>query len=275
MPKKILILISIMMTVFILTGCGPQIGQEEDNTADGAKKNLTISEIYNKEAFGFYVKNKDNTFTPVMKYAGGFETQATEYSADRYIWWSNQGTGKKALNYDKLIPTVSKDKPLVAIFGDANSIPEQCVIEEYEFEGYTIGTSVSLGEDEHSMYFEPAKICKNSSFEKAIGNAKLDQLVQINKINDSSKLPYSNVDTDINMLLGLEKNKYYKISAYEGTKNVTVSVKADTKVFKSSDLMTLSIPYTKTDKQYFVVNIPDNLESGYYYINEAGVFKKD
>ena len=44
-------------------------------------------------------------------------------------------------------------------------------------------------------------------------------------------------------------------------------------VLQSDDVITLNNPYTKSKEGYFRINLPDNLEEGYYYICGKGLFK--
>ena len=75
------------------------------------------------------------------------------------------------------------------------------------------------------------------------------------------------------LLLGLEKDKYYDFEFYQGTKYRKLTTIADTMVLQSEDMMILNNPYTKTKEGYFIINLPDNLKSGYYYICGLGLFR--
>jgi len=74
------------------------------------------------------------------------------------------------------------------------------------------------------------------------------------------------------LLLGLKKDKLYKIRYYQGTKEREVTFQADTKVFQSEKYIPISTPYRKTNRGYFVVNLPLNLANGYYYLSDIGFF---
>ena len=86
-------------------------------------------------------------------------------------------------------------------------------------------------------------------------------------------LPINNVDPNMEMLLGLEKDKLYKIRYYQGTKAREATFAADTKVFQSEKYIPIATPYRKTDSGYFVVNLPVNLADGYYYLSAIGFFE--
>ena len=52
-----------------------------------------------------------------------------------------------------------------------------------------------------------------------------------------------------------------------------MSVFADIRIFQSSAYASLTAPVKKTSNGYFIVNLPANLKTGYYYICDIGLFK--
>lgn len=239
MRKYILILT--IVTIALLCGCAQK--QEV--------KISSLDSIFSSSAFGFYIKDGD-TFTPVAEMEEG----------DKLLW----KTG------DLKCPELTDKTQLVAVYGSNSEMPDEYYIEQYEDMGWTIGANISLGEDENSMWMSTTGICKGSHVESTLDDQDFDSVIELETVNEEK--PYSNIDTDINILTGLEKNKYYECSIYEGTKNLHATICADTRAFKLIDKIELTnSPLKKTHNQYFVVNLPVNLKKGYYSINGEGLFK--
>lgn len=271
MKKKAVFLLFIVLAVSLfLTSCGQK---KEQVSKDGGPVSYSLNDIYNNKAFGFYVRNTNGTFTPVNSLAEGFAGVTTSYDPSRFVWWCNVNTKNKKIDYNRITPKVTKKTPLVAIFSSSNNMPKDYVIERYAPLGYTIGTHFSLSDDEKGIYMLTGSPCSTSDMAGILSGKGYDEQLEVAEINGRKKLPYSNIDTDINVLLGLQKGKYYKITVYSGTSTKVATTKADTRVFKSREVTVLNSPLKKTQNQYFIVNLPDNLKHGYYYINEAGMFR--
>lgn len=266
----------ICLTVLLsFSGCTSSEKTNEYADKNGEAVEYTISEIYENESWGFYVKNKNNTFTPVVP-IDGFSDIADEYDSSRSIWYTDI-TDRKATNkitYSKAVPKVTDDTPLVAIFDNSDDMPSSYILEEYKPMGYSIGAKVGLEDDEQTMYMSSTEICSGSSAANAMGS-DIDDTLPIESINGEDATNYiSNVDTNINMLRGLEKNKYYTFQVHIGTQTKSAKLKADTRFFKSKNVLTLEEPLITTNEQYYIVNLPKNLSTGsWYYINDVGAFQ--
>lgn len=260
----------IVLMAFSLASCG---SKKEVATKNGKALSYSMDDILSKQMYGFYVMNRDGTFTPVNSSASGFTSEATSYDSSRFVWWCDLNTKNKKIDYDAITPRVTKKTPLVAIYDSTSSMPTDYVIERYKSLGYTIGANFILGDDNKSIYMSTQSPCPNSDAYNLVNGKGYDEKLEVSKLNGKRDLPYSNVDTDINALIGLQKNKYYNLEFYMGTRARTATIKADTKILKSKEVITLENPLKKTDNQYFIVNLPDNMKYGYYYINDAGLFK--
>ena len=267
--KRFLIILMILTIPLSLAACG----KDKVAKKKGEAIKYTLDEIYENNKFGFYVKNTDNTFTPLNRSVQGYEEPSTDHDPTRSLWWANVDNKKQKIDYDKITPRVTSKTPLVAVFKKQDEMPKEYTLERFKSLGYTIGARVSLGDDESSMYVSTQNVCSGSQVTTVFTSPDLDEQLEISKINNSKKLPFSNVDTDVNALVGLQKDKFYKLTLFVGTQTKTVTVKADTKVFKSAEITVLNDPIKKTGKQYFVVNLPDNLKEGYFYLNDVGMFK--
>lgn len=240
--KKIIGIVLAVLFAFSLTSCGSQT----------MKDVYTIDEIYSDEAYGFFVKKGDN-FYPV---------QFLDDHSEFFQWYVGEIK----------IPKVTAKTPLVAVYNKSEDMPTEFFINKYNDLGYTIGANVGIGEDNNSMWMNTYETCPNSNIEAALASQDVDEVVELEAINDSK--PFSNVDTDVNILTGLEKGKYYDLKLYSGTKSLHASaICADTRVFKFIEKTTLDDPLKKTHGQYFIVNLPTNLHKGFYDINGMGMFQ--
>ena len=213
----------------------------------------TLNEIYSDDAYGFFVKDGDN-FYPVQLLDDDYEKN--------FLWFCK----------DAAIPKVSEDTPLVAVYRSAEDMPEEYMIRKYNDLGYSVGANIKIGEDGNSLWMMTAEPCKGSQVEGAFSDVGLDLEVEIESINDIK--PLSNVDTDVNIFTGLEKNKYYDFKIYTGTQFLEGSFCADTRVLKYIETTELIEPFKKTHDKYFIVNLPENLHKGFYDINGEGIFQR-
>lgn len=241
--KRIAPLIALLMVFTLLfSGC----------TKKEKQSSYTLKEIYSTGDFGFFVKDGD-TFYPV-KFINNDNTEGFQWCVG-----------------DIGCPTVTEKTPLVAVYDTNTDMPDEYVIESYECLGYSVGANISVGEDENSIWLDTSNMCTGSNIDASFGDQSVDGLIEVESINESR--PFSNIDTDVNILIGLQKDKYYDFSVYIGTQNKKGSICADTMVFKMTGQTNLEKPLNKTNKQYFVVNLPRNIKPGYYDINQEGLFK--
>lgn len=266
MQKKILLFLISFLLVFPLSACGES---QPTISKDGEMMFLDKETIEEEGREGFYVLNRDKTFTPLMNAADGYQGETTEKDnlSQRYLWFTNN-----ELHISSLIPTVSAGTPLVAVYNTDDAMPALYTIEKYNFLGYTIGCHVFKEEDD-TLYLQTADPLSSSMAASELSEISEQEYYQISKINGSEKLPAGNVDNNMRLLLGLEKGKYYDFEFFKGTHYINTTLVADTFVLQSEDVKILNNPYTKTTKGYFLINLPDNLKPGYYYICGAGLFK--
>lgn len=276
MGKKILMIVVAGLLILTMTACGDKKQSVADN-----KGNMLVYEKYEVSENGFYVRDKKNdTFTPVMTQfekggsgmpsgSYGFSGVESSKSGDVPHLWLGQA------NYDpsKLIPTVDEKRTELVMWYDGSSdMPEEFTLAKCKRLGYTLGIHFTFGDTANQLFITGDNICSTSDAKKLTSNMS-DGLNRVNRINNRKKLPLSNIDTDVNMLLGLEKNKTYQVGYFDGTKYQSEEVIADTLAFKILDVQDLESPFRVTEEDYFVINLPDNLQKGYYYINDIGLFK--
>lgn len=264
--KRAISVLLILILALSLSSCREK---KQTVSSDGEMLFMSQDEIDRKGWEGFFVLNKDGTYTPVMDAAEGYAGRISDNTSiyTRYLWFHNN-----KVNISDLIPTVSPKTPLVAIYGSDGNMPSEYTLEKYDYKGYTIGCHIYKDEDD-TMLIETEDTLTGSSAGDVLKNYDDQENYIISKINDSDKLPLKNVDNNMQILLGLEKDKYYEFSFYSGTKFETVRLTADTLILQSEDLFVLKNPYTRTTDGYFTINLPDNLEAGYYYICDVGLFR--
>jgi len=268
----------LMILLITMASCGQkqQIAADED----GNMLHYTMAEI--PEA-GFYVHDKKaDTFSPVLSgftgynglpNTGGMSTMEEALLKDeshvRSMW-----IGDAAFDPLKLIPVVDNRRTELVMFQSTeDDMPENYVVEKYKKLGYTIGIGVNFGETGSSLYLDTKNICEKTNAEEVMrGVGPEDGLLKISRINKSKSLPVENVDKEVDMLLGLEKDKKYQIGYFDGTKYQETDIIADTLAFKAQQVIELASPFKTTEDNYFVINLPENIKSGYYYINDSGMF---
>lgn len=267
MMKKKQMLIILILLLTLLSSCG---GNDQTSISkDGGMLFLTLDDIKDKKMEGFYVKNSDDTYTPVMAVADGYagETSSDENLSQRYLWFTNN-----TINKSDLIPTVTSSTPLVAIFAKDKDMPSLYTLEKYAYKGYTIGCHIYKDQDD-TLIMDTSDTLDDSSAGQGMEDYDDQDYYIISKLNGSDDLPVKNIDNNMQILLGLEKDKYYEIEFYRGTYYETLTTVADTLILQSEDLIVLQNPYKRTTNGYFTMVLPDNLEAGYYYICGYGLFR--
>jgi len=260
--KKIVTMLLLAMLCLSLTACG---GKQTLTNEKGEVLKYSLKELSEN---GFYVHDKkEDTFTPLMSGSEDYQGVTLEYDPYRYIWF-----GSKEYDFESLIPKVDSERYEIILYqNNEGDMPESYVLEKYKKVGYTLGVKFGFGDTGNEMFMMPKETCASSMASDEISDA--DEYLPVYAINGDKKLPLQNIDTDINMILGLEKGKKYDVEYFDGTKLKDITLLADTVAFKSKQLLELSAPLKRTEKGYFIVKMPINLKAGYYYLNEAGLFK--
>lgn len=236
---------------------------------DGNPIRYNYEEIDDKGLTGVFVHNADGTFSPAIHSMPNFQGETDEKSADRFIWYVE--TDKSIGDY---IPVLTEKDELVVIYNVDGDLPGSYYLEQYGLKGYSIGAHIRLGEDK-TMFLSAEEPLPGSQASGVLQNmeANTDDEYTISKISGSDVLPINNVDPHMNLLLGLEKDKLYKLQYYQGTKVRQATFRADAKVFQSERYIPIATPYRKTDNGYFIVNLPMNLSNGFYYLSDIGFFE--
>lgn len=281
-PIKISLLVLVLIMLFSLSGC---MGSNSESSYDknGNILRYSVDDIKEGELWGYYVLNKDGSLSPLNNNASGSveNSNSTESgdtsSSERFFWWCNAYKDNNGITVknDKLTPTITKETPLVAVFGSDSDVDYDTFnMERFAKLGYTIGAHISLSDNGKTAYLETQDPCPHTAMEESLSDIGTSERLELTAINDSSaNVKLENIDTDINAFLGFEKNKRYKITAFVGTNTSSVETKADTAIFKSQEAVNIKNPYKKTSKGYFIVNLPENMKQGYYFVPGYGIFK--
>lgn len=271
--KVLIMTIVVLGITMFITGCGLGNKETELTNEDGEMLELTIDQLTDS---GFYAYNtKQKIFVPVMSGAekntsDSFLSSEAEFTAEKaYYCWC----GSKDADLVGLIPQIdNKNKKLVMYMNEDGDMPDEYALIRYKQRGYTIGVSLTFGETGNRLFVDTNTICETSMAASEFKDITKGQL-RIYKINNSKDLPKENVDTRLNMLLGLEKDKKYQIGFFDGTEYVDMDLIADTAVFEAVSKIELADPARPTDKGFFYIDLPKNLKNGYYYINNVGLFR--
>ena len=254
--NKLIIPVLLVALLAILTGCG-----EDKQAVLNEKGELLVYKDFEITENGFYIHDKkEDVFYPVFHGFSGYSGEPSDTDINnsndqiRNLWISDTQTDPE----DCIMDVDNKKTELVLWQKTEGEMPESYFIEKYKKLGYTIGAHFSFGNTGDTVYIDNREHCENSDAEKVLGRFS-EQMLRVSRINNDKKLPTQNIDPEISMLLGLEKDKKYQIGLFDGTQYKDVDVIADTLCFKSQQITQLTNPLNITEKNYFVVNLPKNL----------------
>jgi len=265
--RKFILLLLVILLIF-LAFIGLRMTRQAVSDKDGNQLRYSYEDIEKEALTGIFVLNEDGTFSPCIQQMPNFQGQTSEYNPERFVWYVEEDE-----EVSKLIPTVTDGAKLVAIFNKDDQIPDSHYLERYKYRGYTIGAHIEIDENK-TLFLTKDDALAGSQAASVFSSmeANTDGRYEIAEISGSDVLPINNIDKNMMLLLGLDGEKLYQIKYYRGTKEESQVFKADAKVFQSDKFIPITTPYTKTDKGYFIINLPANLSDGYYYISDMGFF---
>ena len=244
----------IVTSSLLFTGCGAKKifkDEAEDYTLKAlSDKELEQNTYYVKDAATFY-----QTYDP----SKNFSDKANIADSSRIIYTDD---------YESLIPTMYKDG-LIAYASDKNVALTNVSLERFEYIGDSVGVYKAELDANGYIYIKKENLIKDTSLYAVLSQEKADSF-SITEINgkEVSKDMLSNGG----VIKNLEYGKSYKISFYSGTYYKTVSVIADRHFYRSFEMyQTEDIDTTKNG--YISIQMPKNINSGYYYVDGKGFFK--
>lgn len=241
-------------------------------SVDYSLKALTLDQL---EGGKYYIKDGDTYYEVAagLMYSTGEQTTIPTAAAP------NERIVMYGADYQQ-IPTLYKDTQLIYKSSDFNNpssdgtvaaTPTDYYLERFTDEGWSIGIRGLTNEDNtkykvsvvQTSFYPSCSVLTNLSLTE---NADLI----LDKING---VPITeNVVSSVGTITGLSEGQTYTIDAYIGTNPVGGEVTADTHMFASFELYDLT-DYELDAAGYAIVTMPDDMWSGYYYINGVGMFR--
>lgn len=255
MKRKLLFLLLIIVISIVTSGCKVKIFEEEEvrTIVRCSKSELENNNMYVKDGTGFYVPyNAEKTFT----------TSNSENRDNRIIWMKK--------SEEEFVPTLYKGECLAYV--SSSSTPSDITLERFKDCGYSVGI----------MGFSAVESGQILQYSTSLKNLKStsDAYEKFSEINASS-LTIADIDgksideKDFSyggFLANMEYGKTYSLGIYVGSFYKEHKVKADTKMLVSDSSISVS-DVSLTRNGYYAIHIPDDLESGYYYLQDYGLFR--
>ncbi len=247
-----------MTTVF--SGCDVQIFEHEEELAF---KECAEDEMeYDK----FYVKN-GTAFGPVYTLENNYEGMRgktpARMSKSKFVWFRKD---------EFMLPTHYKGE--IIGYKSLSAGLSSVTLERYEDIGYTFGVYGGTVQEDGYYHFNSSD--KNTlipgSYAAALFARVPSSEIRITSIDGNPVSDY--VDKYNGLFVGLEKNQECIIEFYGGTQKYTQYFYADMHVMREFEFFVYDSKYiTDTTRGYRAFHTPQDLKSGYYSINDSGLFK--
>ena len=275
--KKIIFLTLIMLICQCLGGCGILLSQEDVSAiATNSTKHLSSGQYYvwhdpdakdiTEDLKG--VDNEENVFFPV--YEGnttfvGDEISTAIGSKNRIIWALNDSE-----QIETSIPTLYSGDKL--IYYSQTEIPEKFVLERFEDVGNTFGIAglYKLASERYAYSFSNNEIYEKSDMARVLKLSNTTETIIFDRI--SSVTLNENVVNDAGIIEGVKGGESYDFDIYAGTIKYPATLKADTRAFVSMEAA-YTYDYDLPQAEIAVLQLPEFLKTGYYYINGTGLFR--
>lgn len=265
--------IILIASVFALSGCNKKKEEEPVLPTDQVLTAVTVNDL---KAGSYYVKN-GSEFYELPVEGVSFDTNKPAKSTNNLPNGMTDPEENRIVDFvykDQAIPTLYKSDQLV--FKSSGNVPS-FTWERFLDQGYSIGVyglqATSAGKIEYSP--EKAGNEKMASITRAIQQKiaeglNIDNGFIIDKVNGTT-LTKDNLRTG-GIIAGLTKDSVADCDLYIGTNLVSIGTAADMRAFTSFELFTTDL-YSNSPDGYAIIDIPEYLKSGYYYLNNAGLVK--
>lgn len=255
MNKRFIIVVSVILSLCLLAGCGNiqiMAVKERKEIVEVTDKNLE-QEIY-------YIKN-GTRFVKVYMPSGNVNGTTNRVSSGRVLYFTDD---------EQMVPVHYKGE-LIAYSSktaDFNSV----TLERFKDMQYSIGIYGGyIGDDGYYHIKVSDKNIVPGSYAESIFNRVISSEVRIVSIGGESIMEL--VDPGSGIITGLAKDKYYTVEFFAGTYYYKENFLADTHFLRAFEVYNFGISYINdTTHGYMCFNTPDNLKSGWYVINGAGLF---
>ncbi|MGF7010519.1 septum formation topological specificity factor MinE [Lachnospiraceae bacterium PF1-22] len=238
-----------------ITGCGSKamIFQERK-----LPDSITPIKTEQLKAQTYYIKDGTDFFST---YKGeGSSTGSVETAMSTKILWNTQAQ-------DDLIPTLYQDE--VIAYATAGDIPDDFRIERYKDLGFSIGIRQLESGEQYYKASASSNIKPGSSFASLLSETSIST-IGISAV-DGKRLTDDDVSKS-GTILGLKKGKEYQVELYAGSSFTKETLKADTHVFQSSEVIQID-DFVLTKNGYIQIEMPNSLKTGYYNIEGVGMFR--
>lgn len=273
MKKSYLFLAAVIaVTTAVISGCS----KKEPEPVGPVEQTLTAVTVNDLKSGCYYVKNGGD-FYELPAEGLNFDPSKSAETTTMALNGIIKKDSNRIVDYvykDGAIPTLYRNDQLV--FKASGNVPS-FTWERFKDQGYSIGLYGLSASSAGKIQFESGKSGNDSSssFTAAISASltkgmTLDNGFVLDKINGAT-LNGSNL-RDGGIVAGLTKDAVANCDIYVGTTLVSVSATADMRAFTSFELYTTDL-YSNSPDGYAIIDIPDYLKSGYYYINNAGLVK--
>ncbi|MGL4606348.1 MAG: hypothetical protein ACRCU3_02695 [Eubacteriaceae bacterium] len=261
MKKKFLFLIIILL--MFAGGCSNKGGVDSERDA---KKT-----VYKKSQLeeGLYIKKGErDEYIKLMSKGVEFNKNTTRSptlsGSYQFIWFANS---------DPLIPEYTRED--IIIFKSEKALPTDLELHELDDYGYTLGATIYKDVQTDTWRISKDKykqLCEGSSFNQEFKTSKNNESTRITDIGEK-KITETEV-TSIGSIKGLKKDEEYKIGVYNGTMYSHFIAKCDTRIFVDDITRITPLKDLKFTKEgYVVIDIPEEVADGYYYLDMIGMFK--
>lgn len=254
MKKKLLLCLLILSAAMLFTGCTPKkifVSEEEKYMLVPLKDSEIEAELYYvKDGAKFY-----QTYTPK-----GATAIAGAYAKESYYWLTKDKT---------LIPSLYSDE-LIAFASQKVADLDTVELKRYYDVGYSVGIYGGTFDSDGYYCINLSKnTIEKSSAYKAFSKASSKD-IRIISIDDVPIDKYMLNDGGI--FTGLKKGETIEVGYYAGTYFGTAVIEADYYFLQAYE--TIQITQIQSTKNgYLALMMPEDAKSGYYMINNGGMFK--
>lgn len=274
---KISIVFSLIICMLGTTGCS--LMKNNKNTTEQITEKTPLNNsaaLYNNQ---YYVWHDDQQ-TNIEKDIGCDKSKFKDYNYkifnpvyvdEKQVPEDNNGIIMIAEKNDNQIPEYHQGDCL--IFYSEDKIPREFILRKYYDHGYSIGVAKISETSQYSNQYsitDNSNIKLGSSMEGILGFLKNEKSVTIGTIGEI-KLTYENL-SEIGTIKGLLRGNSYDMAIYTGTDRRISTVTCDTRIFSIMGSYS-TYRYDFVGNGIMIIQLPEYLESGYYTINNAGLFK--
>lgn len=259
MKHKLAMMAGCLSLLLLATACSSVVPKADKNG-----EIITYKEISDIPAAGYYIMTADGIH-PLYRENLNFNKlpeEATDLSQRLFF----------QMGEENLIPTLSADDTLIYI-NDTQPIVQSVTFEKMMDSGYTMGISFEPNTDTSYLGFKGSSLVPGSAAATTFGELKNAGAYTLRQING---VAFTNELLDDNgYVKNLQENAKYMIDGYQGTSYVEFISIADVHLYMSDSYVTIpaDAAYRLTKEGFAYVNIPADMQDGYYCLNGYGVFQ--